>query len=159
MGRVEGEILVNGSAIQPKLMQQISCYVMQNPVLLSSATVRGQAIMKTCSCNAAHKVTSCCHQVIDWDICMQVPVVCDSCVCLGCSDEITGLFWKQVRESLMTSALLRIPLAVSRMEKIKLVEHIIDELVSFLDKRHMCLNTQLEAYVMLNILTVGIPSS
>lgn len=39
VGKVEGQILVNGSVIQPKMMQQISCYVMQNPALLSSATV------------------------------------------------------------------------------------------------------------------------
>lgn len=70
-GSVEGTLLVNGCPTSPKDMKSLSCYVMQNPVLLSSATVR---------------------------------------------------------ESLMTSTLLRLPLEVPRSRKIALVNRILEEL-------------------------------
>ncbi|GMH37379.1 hypothetical protein BSKO_05252 [Bryopsis sp. KO-2023] len=70
-GTVEGTLIVNGSPTPPKEMKHLSCYVMQNPVLLSSATVR---------------------------------------------------------ESLMTSTLLRLPLKIPNARKVALVNQILEEL-------------------------------
>lgn len=53
---------------------------------------------------------------------------------------VIGAVLNQVRESLLTSALLRIPLEVSRAEKEKLVDHIIDELVRISEKKPVTKN-------------------
>jgi len=39
-GKVEGQIFVNGVETRLKSMRKLSCYVMQHPILLSSATVK-----------------------------------------------------------------------------------------------------------------------
>eukprot|EP00210_Caulerpa_lentillifera_P003747 g3580.t1 len=70
-GRVDGVILVNDTEVPVKSLAKLSCYVMQHPILLSSATVR---------------------------------------------------------ESLMTSALLRLSKSITRRDKEQLVNDIIDEL-------------------------------
>lgn len=70
-GKIEGDILVNGTPRNASNFRRRSCYVLQNDVLLSSATVR---------------------------------------------------------EAVMTSALLKLPMSITKKEKIAKVDHILNEL-------------------------------
>lgn len=40
-GQVAGVVEVNGAPVNLRKLKRLSCYVMQNPILLAAATVRG----------------------------------------------------------------------------------------------------------------------
>jgi len=100
-GTRRGEVLLNGARFLERDFREFGVYVMQAEPLLATATVR-RPRRRPCL--------------------LALYAACEH------SEDAPGRV-VQVRETIETSALLRLPLSVSRADKDKIVEEIIDQLV------------------------------
>lgn len=111
-GTRRGDILLNGTRFTEDDFRAFGVYVMQAEPLLATATVRQPA------------TGSCFLGFLSITLRQGGPIRCIGAGWLSCP--ASG----QVRETIETSALLRLPLSVSREEKEQVVEEIICQLVS-----------------------------
>lgn len=96
-GRVEGQIFVNGVETRLKSMRKLSCYVMQHPILLSSATVR-EALMTSALLRLSKTITRIQKEHLVTDLMEELGLTECADVLVGSEkDDIKGISGGQIR--------------------------------------------------------------